>query len=607
MTHRSENAHRLDIQRVSIAEPDFDAAAFPSLEDAVMVLLPLPVERRRGTPLDLLHHILDAVVEKIGPRATLVTVGETPDLVHAHSHLRGMRYQLWIAIKRSTPRAFADKTALPEYHFGALVHTRYVGSLKHTRTRLKYTYCPACDKTTKDYGGKKHTYNSYGTLISDVWRDIAVDPAGSLEVVTERFADLFGIPDYRNLVVLDFRRLACLSRETATETSLSLAEPSVAYAGAPLFDGGPSADPSQGRLILNDALDALRDIPDNSVDFAFADPPYNLNKKYNDYSDDLSIAEYFAWCDAWLTELGRVVKPGRTCAILNIPLWDIRHFLHLEKTLRFQNWIVWDALSFPVRQIMPAHYGILCFSKGRPRPLPGLVDDEKFPLTTAPKTFLPLQPLGEGYCRRASCVKARRARGIDDRGPLTDLWWDIHRLKHNSRRVDHPCQLPPQLMYRLITIFTRPGEIVLDPFDGAGTTSLTAHQLNRRYIGIELSEKYHNIALSRHREIRNGLDPFRKARRKLTEKNSPVERMPARKYEVPKKTLQLEVRRVAQMLGRLPSREDMIAFGKYPIRYYDEYFISWGEVCAAARNDGMSEEKHRGDTNSAKSKQLRLF
>lgn len=196
---------------------------------------------------------------------------------------------------------------------------------------------------------------------------------------------------------------------------------------------------------------------------------------------------------------------------------------------------------------------------------------------------------------------------IDDHGMLTDLWCDIHRLKHNSRRVDHPCQLPPQLMYRLITIFTKPDEIVLDCFNGAGTTSLTAHQLNRQYIGIEFSEKYHKIALSRHQEIIDGLDPFRKVKRKLTEKNSRVERMSSQKYEVPKKTLQLEVRRVAKELDKLPNRDEMIQHGKYPIKYYDEYFASWGEVCAAARHDGMTEEKDKGQKSTAKVKQLSMF
>ena len=140
--------------------------------------------------------------------------------------------------------------------------------------------------------------------------------------------------------------------------------------------------------------------------------------------------------------------------------------------------------------------------------------------------------------------------------------------------------------------------MVLDCFNGSGTTTLAAHQLARRYIGIEKNPTYYNMMVRRHNEVEYGLDPFRKEKRVLTAKNSPVERLPVQKYEVPKKTLQLEVKRVAQFLKRLPTREDMIAYGKYPIRYYDEYFISWGEVCAAARTTGMSEERLTSDDHS---------
>ena len=146
-------------------------------------------------------------------------------------------------------------------------------------------------------------------------------------------------------------------------------------------------------------------------------------------------------------------------------------------------------------------------------------------------------------------------------------------------------------MYRLISLYTKPEETVLDCFNGAGTTTLTAHQLNRKYIGIEKEETYHELTQSRHEEIKQGLDPFRKVERLLTAKNSPVPRMPKQKYVVPKKTLQLEVRRVAQKLHRLPTRDELARHGKYPIDYYDRYFVSWGEVCAAARTTGMTEDR----------------
>jgi len=506
-----------------------------------------------------------------------------------------LHYQLWVAIKREPTICSPTNTRLPEHHIGALVYSRYEGQLQHTKTRIGYSYCPACNKTTKDYGGKKHTYHHYGTLISDVWRDIAVDPGGDIQIVLERFADLFGVEHYRDMQVYDLSPLLTHRRN----------------APKPGREFAPQAHISESALLNGDCLTELRRLPDNSVDFAFIDPPYNLKKEYRGYADDLNIRDYFKWCDTWISEVARVLRPGRTFALLNIPLWAIRHFLYLESVLEFQNWIVWDALSFalsfPVRMIMPAHYAILCFSKGESRPLPGLTGhagDGDLPNSTLASK--PLTPLEEGYCLRQRCVSKRLRAGMEDRGLLSDVWWDIHRLKHNSRRVDHPCQLPPQLLYRLIALFTEPGETVLDCFNGAGTTTLAAHQLGRQYVGIELEPQYHQLALERHREIDQGLDPFRKEARELTAKNSPVARLKKQKYEIPKKTLQLEVRRVAQLLGRLPTRADMIEYGQYPIRYYDEYFVSWGEVCAAARTTGMSETRE-GTQAGAKSSQPRLF
>jgi hypothetical protein len=227
-----------------------------------------------------------------------------------------------------------------------------------------------------------------------------------------------------------------------------------------------------------------------------------------------------------------------------------------------------------VRMIMPAHYAIVCFSKGAPRPLPGLAT------STA---------LAEWYCLRAGCVRQRQRDIIGDRTPLGDLWWDIHRLKHNSKRVDHPCQLPPALLRRLIEVFTQPGELVLDPFDGAGTTTLCAAALGRRYLGIELSPEYHALARQRHELLRAGGDPFAKAQRALRSKNSRVRRIGAVPRAVSKKTLQLEIRRIAERLGRRPTRDDVAQLSAYPLDYYDKYFIGWNEVCAAARTTGMSE------------------
>ena len=526
----------------------------------------------------------------------MITLGEVKDLILAHSSISDfMRYQLWIAVKRTSPQVSVSNRYLPSHHFGALVHTKYESSLKHTKTRIEYTYCPACNKTTKDYGGKKHTYHQFGTLMSDVWRDISCEVNGDISSIIERFADLFGIEQYHELLVVDCRRLNIT--QISTEAIPSDTSSKINYI----------PENQLNRLVIGDCLEELHKIPNNSIDFAFADPPYNLGKKYTGYGDDLEVKEYFKWCDEWIDELARVLRPGRTCALLNIPLWAIRHFVHMERVLKLQNWIAWDALSLPVRMIMPAHYSIICFSKGVPRELPrqnayarqsnGLIASLEESSVT---------PLSEGYCLRSQCITERNLKHINDAGELTDIWWDIHRLKHNSRRVDHPCLLPPKLMYRLISVFTNPEDVVLDCFNGTGTTTLTAHQLGRKYIGIEKSPEYVNTAQARHEEISEGIDPFRKMEGSPTAKNSRVRRMQKQRYAIPKKTLQLEVKRVANVLGRLPTREEVAQHSKYPIEYYDQYFVSWGEVCAAARTTGMSETRQENG-HFSKVEQLRLF
>jgi site-specific DNA-methyltransferase (adenine-specific) len=212
----------------------------------------------------------------------------------------------------------------------------------------------------------------------------------------------------------------------------------------------------------------------------------------------------------------------------------------------------------------------------------------------------------EFYCIRSNCVLTPNKLKRTDQTHFSDLWYDIHRLKHNSRRVDHPCQLPPALMRRLYTLFTKPDEIILDCFDGAGTSTLVAHQMDRRFIGIELSAQYHKIAQARHEMILEGEDPFGKHEEVPQAKNSRVERLPKQRYEVSKKILQLEVRRISQILGRLPTREDVMAMSKHPIKYFDNYFFSWGEVCAAARHEGMSELPSGSREEDANDLQVKL-
>ncbi len=588
MAHLSENSKRLQLARLEAAAPEellsFDAAR----PDVWFFVLPFASTALcEEVPAAWANTLVD-FAERADERTTVAIL--TTPYAAARLYLAlepHIHFKLWTAVKLAQP--MADEKGLKSEHAALLILTRYRESLIHTKTRIAYTYCPFCERTTKDYGGKKHTYHEYGTLMSDVWRDISCDPQDFPHEIATRLADLFGLEPFETLHCVDIR------------DGMKML-PSVGGGGRSKASKNTSADCAKEAHSLRqgDCLELLADIPSNSIDFCFADPPYNLNKKYENWHDTLEIDTYFRWCDSWLSELARIVRPGCTVAILNIPLWTIRHFAHLEKTLRFQYWIVWEGLSLPVRMIMPAHYAILCFSKGEPRTPPGLLSGE-----VRARDKEELLGLKESYCLRQSCIQSRRFYE-DDRTPISDLWWDIHRLKHNCRRVDHPCQLPPALMRRLIALFTHPGECVLDPFNGVGTTTLAAEQLERRFIGIELSEYYHEIAKRRHAELRAGEDPFRKTKTTPRAKNSRVARLEKQTYAVPKKVLQLDVRRIARLLGKLPTRADVERLSKYPIDYFDNYFISWGEVCAAARTTGMVETKATRK-RSPPTRQLTLF
>ena len=570
MTRKSEGTKPLRKEYVEVASLDNLGEVLVDLRGACCVVLPPINSCPQKLSEDIREHLkfISAAIKRDN---TLVIVGENYDLsLILPSVSISMYYQTWLAIKRGDKIEPESNSFIPSETFGALIMTGYPGRLIHTKTRLGYEYCINCNKTTKDYGGKKHLYDEFGTLISDVWKDLNVSLNGNLEELFNSLADFFGVQNHEKLLILDFRKF--LKR-----SFLDFGNP---------FDHPPKEKRLESQLILGDVLDKIRLIPDSSVDLVFADPPYNLNKKYIGNRDDLDFEEYFKWSDLWIDELIRVLRPGRTLAILNVPLSLARYVDHLRTDAVYQNWIVWDALSNPERKIMPAHYGIICFSKGEPRQLPGMTNENPSKLEESV-----LSISSPNYCSRVKCIRERRIKEINDRKPISDLWTDIHRIKHNTRRVDHPTQLPPKLMYRLISLFTNEGELVLDPFNGSGTTSLCAEQLGRKYVGIEKSETYHELASARHLELSLGVDPFRKEVRILTSKNSRVPRVKKLRYEVPKKTLQLEVREISIRLGHPPSRDEVIKYSRFPIRYFDEYFLNWGEVVAAVRSTGMSEKR----------------
>ena len=239
----------------------------------------------------------------------------------------------------------------------------------------------------------------------------------------------------------------------------------------------------ENKIIQGDCLKIMREIIDNSVDMTFADPPFNLKKKYNHYEDSKEKQDYLSWCNEWMSEMVRITKPTGAIFVHNIPRWLTHYAKHLNKIAYFRHWISWDSGGAPMgKTLLPNHYGILYYTKSKSH------KDFKFYDIRYP--HLKCRVCNE-FLKDYGGKKAQ-AHGF---GPLlSDVWSDIHRIRHKKRRDDHPCQLPVPLLERLILMTTNEGDVVFDPFVGTGTTAVAAKKLGRRYIGVDIDSEYVKIS-----------------------------------------------------------------------------------------------------------------
>lgn len=238
------------------------------------------------------------------------------------------------------------------------------------------------------------------------------------------------------------------------------------------------------QIVQGDCLKLFKQIPDNSIDMTFADPPFNLKKGYNSYKDSLKLQEYLNWCEQWVSEMVRVTKPTGSIFVHNIPKWLTYFAAFLNERADFKHWISWEAPTAPMgKTLQPAHYGILFYAKDKKK--------LKFYEVRCPhKRTRKHNILAKDYGGKKSLLHPF--------GPLvSDVWTDIHRIRHNKFRDEHPCQLPIHLLERVILMSTDEGDIILDPFIGTGTTAIAAKRLGRNYIGFDVDEHY--VKMTKHK------------------------------------------------------------------------------------------------------------
>ncbi len=220
----------------------------------------------------------------------------------------------------------------------------------------------------------------------------------------------------------------------------------------------------------------MREMDSESVDLVFADPPFNLNKNYPSGIDDsLKASEYLDWCETWVEECIRILKPGGSLFLWNLPKWNTYISDFLNSRLTFRHWIAVDIkCTFPITgRLYPSHYSLLYYCKGDK---PKTFHPDRLPLEVCSSCYQELRDYG-GYKHKMN------PKGVN----LTDVWYYIPPVRHQRyKQREGANELSIRIMDRIIEMSSNEGDIVFDPFGGAGTTNVVAEIKHRNWIGIEI-------------------------------------------------------------------------------------------------------------------------
>lgn len=235
------------------------------------------------------------------------------------------------------------------------------------------------------------------------------------------------------------------------------------------------------QLLTGDCLAHLPTLAAGSVPLVFADPPFNINYSYDEYDDAQPRDVYLEWAGRWVAECVRVLHPHGTLwlAICDDYAAEYRIILDLAGLHR-RNWIIW-------------HYtfGVYCPGKF------GRDHTHLFYCTKHPKRFTWNPDAVRVPSARLAKYKDKRANPL---GRVPGDVWTVPRVCGTFKErndAGHNCQMPEDILDRIIRSTSNPGDLVVDPFAGTGTTLAVAKKLGRRYWGCELSESYAAAAQKR--------------------------------------------------------------------------------------------------------------
>lgn len=232
-----------------------------------------------------------------------------------------------------------------------------------------------------------------------------------------------------------------------------------------------------GALFSDDCLRVLPGLKDGIFDTVFADPPFNLGKDYGERTNDAKPDnDYIDWCRSWISECIRVLKPGGSFFLYNLPKWNVLLGAYLSEIgMDFRHWVAVEiSACLPIpKRLHPSHYSLLYYTKGTPK--------------TFRRIRTPIQKCR--HCGGEIKDYGGHRSAMNPRGvTLKDVWTDIPPVRHwkfksKARRAN---ALSTKLLDRVIEMSTLPGDMVFDPFGGSGTTFAVCERKHRHWIGVEI-------------------------------------------------------------------------------------------------------------------------
>jgi DNA modification methylase len=249
------------------------------------------------------------------------------------------------------------------------------------------------------------------------------------------------------------------------------------------------------KVYEGDSIQLLDRVAAQSVDLVFADPPFNIGYKYDLYNDKRSCKEYLNWSKAWISRVFKVLKPSGTfwLAIGDEYAAELKVIAQNEIGFSCRSWVIWY-YTFGVncvRAFSRSHTHLFHFTKS----------SDNFIFNSENPSIRILSARQLVYADRRANSNRRlpdntwilRPQDAQPWGfaPMHDTWYFARVAgTFHEREGFHGCQMPEQLLGRIIRISSHPQDIVLDPFAGSGTTLTVAKKLGRRWLGMELSKEY---------------------------------------------------------------------------------------------------------------------